>query len=272
MTPQGGKFLMKSNRFALYALSVLALLCFAGISRAESPFNGTWKTDITQAKFDPKPLVFYISGGWYHCVSCTPAYDVAADGQFHAVAGQSFDEMSVTIVDDHTVSFATRKNGKVASESTRTVSPDGKMLSVHVTSHPKDSDKTLTFDEKARRDGLLRPGVQPISGKWILLQEKGSDDAFLTTYKVDGDQISMTQPDGENYTATLGGGDAPYKGAYGVDTVSVRRINPNTIEETGKRGGQVIDVYTMTVTGKTMTIVEEGKLSGRITHLVAHKQ
>jgi hypothetical protein len=263
---------MKSNRFVLCALSCLALLSIAGIARAESPFNGTWKNDYAQAKFDPKPQVFYISQGWYHCVTCNPAYDVAADGQFHHVDGQPYDEVSVTIIDDHNISFTTRKNGKVASESTRTVSADGKMLMVHTVSHPKDSDKTLTFDAKAKRDGMLRPGVQPTSGKWIIQSEKESDNAGLTTYKVDGDSISMTSPDGENYTATFGGGEVPYKGAYGFDTVSVKRIDPNKIEETDKRAGQLIEVNTITVNGKIMTIVSDNKVTGRITKLVAHKQ
>jgi hypothetical protein len=263
---------MKSNGFVFSALSIMALLCLAGISRAQSPFNGTWKTDFAQTKWDTKPLVFYISGGWYHCVSCGTPFDVAADGQFHPVTGQSYDEESVTIVDPHTVTFTTRKGGKVTAESTRTVSADGKMLMVHVIEHPMDSDKPLTFDIKARRDGMQHPDVHATSGKWIIVQQKASDEASTTTYKVDGDQISMTSPDGENYTATFGGGDAPYKGAYGFDAVSVKRLAPNKIEETDKRGGQVIDVNTMTIVGKTMTIVEESKTTGRVTTLVAHKQ
>jgi hypothetical protein len=265
---------MKSNRFVFYALSILALFSVAAVARAQSPFNGTWKTDMAQTKFSPKPNIFYISQGWYHCVTCSPAFDVAADGQDHSVSGQTYDTVAVTIVDPHTVSFTYKKNGKVTSESTRTVSVDGKMLSVHTTTHPRDSDKALTFDAKAKRDGVLASGVHATSGRWILQQEKGSDDAYLTTYKVDGDQISMTSPDGENYTATFGGGDAPYKGAYSFDAVSVKRVNPNTIEETDKREGRVIEVNTMTVSpsGKAMTIVSESKTTEHTTTLVAKKQ
>jgi hypothetical protein len=263
---------MKLKRFVVCTVSLFALLLIASVSRAQSPFNGTWKTDIAQTKWSPKPLIFYISQGWYHCVTCNPTFDVAADGQDHAVSGQSYDTVAVTVVDDHTISATTKKNGKVTSESTRTVSADGKTLTVHVTVHPRDSDKTLTFDEKARRDCKLPPGVHATSGRWIVEQEKGTDDAYLTTYKVDGDQIAMSQPDGENYTATFGGGDSPYKGAYGLNAVSVKRLAPNKIEETDKRDGQVISVYTMTVNGKTMTVVDESKTTGRVTNLVAHKQ
>ena len=264
---------MKKNRFVLSSVYFLALFfSVTAVSQAESPFAGTWKTDISQTKWSPKPLVFYISGGWYHCVTCNPAFDVAADGQNHAVAGQSYDTIAVSIVDPHSISATTMKDGKVMYEQTRTVSADGKTLTVHTTQHPKDSDKPLIIDTKAKRDGVLRPGVHATSGRWIIEQQKGSDEAFLTTYKVDGDQITMTSPDGESYSATFGGGDSPYKGAYGINAVSVKRLGPNKMEETFKRDGRVIDVVTTTVSGKTATVVDDDKLTGRTSTYVTKKQ
>ena len=98
-----------TRRSALCALITMAALFAAASSQAQSPFDGTWKTDLSKTKFSPKPLTFYTSAGWYHCVSCTPAYDVQADGQDHAVSGQSYDTMSVTIVDPHTISIVAKK-------------------------------------------------------------------------------------------------------------------------------------------------------------------
>jgi hypothetical protein len=255
-------------------------LCFAAAffavtaSQAQSPFNGTWKTAISQTKWSPKPLIFYISQGWYHCVTCNPAWDVAADGQDHPVAGQGYDTVAIMITDDHTISETTKKNGKIVFEQSRTVSGDGKTLTVHTVDHPKDSDKPLSFDTKAKRDGTLRPGVHATSGRWVIEQQKGSDEAYLTTYKVDGDQITMTSPDGEAYTATFGGGDFPAKGAYSYNAVSLRRINPHTIEETDKRDGRVIDVTTLTVSpdGKTLTAVDHDQVAGRVETFIAKKQ
>jgi hypothetical protein len=266
--------MMKKNSLLVFALALAALFCVAAVSQAQSPFNGTWKTDISQTKWSPKPLIFYISQGWYHCVTCNPMFDVAADGQDHAVAGQSYDTMAVMITDDHTISVTTKKDGKVVYEQSRTVSKDGKTLTVHTVDHPKDSDKPMEFDSKAKRDGTLRPGVHATSGRWIIEQQKGSDDAYLTTYSVNGDQITMTSPDGETYTATFGGGDAPAKGAYGYNTVSLRRINPHSIEETDKRDGRVTDVTVMTISpdGKKMTAVDNDKVNGRTETFVAKKQ
>ncbi len=59
-----------------------------------------------------------------------------------------------------------------------------------------------------------------------------------------------------------------------IDAVSLKKINAHTIEETDKRGGTVIDVSTMTVSanGKTMTVVDNDKLTGRTSTYVATKQ
>jgi len=254
------------------ALLSMAALCASPAARAQSPFDGTWRTDLAKTSYSPKPIIFYISQNWYHCVSCAPSYDVAADGQDHAVAGQSYDTIAVTIVDDHTIKTVAKKDDKIISEQTRKVSADGKILTVDATQHPMNSDKPATFETKAKRDGTLRPGVQPTSGRWIILNQNGSENALLTTYKMNGDSMTMTEPTGENYTAKLDGADYPVKGAYGYDAVSLKRIDDHTFEETDKRNGTVIDVSRMTVVGKKMTVVDHDKLTGRDSTYIATKQ
>jgi hypothetical protein len=56
----------------------------------------------------------------------------------------------------------------------------------------------------------------------------------------------------------------PYAGDAGVTSVSVKRINDNTIEESDKRAGKVILVARMTVAadGKTMTVAWKDMLHG----------
>ena len=265
---------MKSNRLAVFALSLAALLSVAAVSRGQSPFDGTWKTDLSQTKFSPKPLTFYISQGWYHCVTCDPAYDVAADGQDHAVAGQSFDTISVTIVDPHSISVVTKKGGQADYEQTRTVSADGKTLTVKSTGHPANGGAATTFETTAKRSGMAPAGVHATSGQWIIQKQTGSDNALLTTYKMNGDQFTMTSPTGETYTAKFDGADYPATGSHYYNAVSLKKINANTIEETDKRDGKVVDVDTMTVSanGKMMTEVDNDKVTGRTSTFVAKKQ
>ena len=84
----------------------------------------------------------------------------------------------------------------------------------------------------------------------------------------------MTEPTGATYTAKLDGTDSPFKGSYSTDTVSVKKIDAHTIEETDKRGGQVVEVDKLTVSanGKTMTVVETNKLTDRTSTYVATKK
>lgn len=262
------------RRFALCALVAMAALSAAAGSSPQSPFDGTWKTDLSKTKFSPKPLIFYMSGGWYHCVSCSPAADVPADGKDHAVFGQPYDSISVTIVDARMIAVAGKKGLDATFEQTRTVSPDGNTLTFKSTGHPMGGGLPVTFKTTATRSGKLPTGVHATSGNWIIEKQVGSSNALLTTYKTNGDEISMTSPTGVSYTAKFDGKDYPVRGSYGCDAVSLRKVNSNAIEETDKRDGTVTDVRTMTVSpnGKMMIAVDTSKLTGRVSTCVATKQ
>ncbi|HKN23004.1 MAG TPA: hypothetical protein VJX73_16380 [Terracidiphilus sp.] len=266
--------MIRMKQYVYCGLLALAALCLATVAKAQSPFDGTWKTDLSQTKFSPKPLAFYISQGWYHCVTCNPTFDVAADGQDHAVTGQSYDTISVTIVDPHTISIATKKGGQADYEQTRTVSADGKTLTVKSTGHPVSGGAPTSFEATAKRSGMAPAGVHATSGKWVIQKETGSENGLLVTYKTNGDQFTMTSPTGETYTAKFDGADYPVTGAHSYNGVSLKKINANTIEETDKRDGKVIDVSTMTISanGKMMTIVDNDNLTGRTSTYVAKKQ
>ena len=262
------------KRFLVCALLTTAALYAPTLAQAQSPFDGTWRIDMSQTKFSPKPLVSYLSQGWYHCVSCTPPFDVQVDGQDHPVTGQSYDSISVTVVDPHTVTFVTRKAGKMDYEQTRTVSADGKTLTVKNTFHPINSDQPVSSEATAKLVGIAPAGVHATSGNWQIIKMTSSENDQLFTYKTSGDQITMTDPTGESYTAKFDGADYPAKGTVSYNSVSLKRINPNSFEETDKRDGTVVDVSTVTVAagGKTMTIVDTAQPSGRVSTFTAKKQ
>lgn len=254
------------------ALFVAASLCMSVAAFAQSPIDGTWKTNMAQTKFSPKPNVFYLSQGWYHCVSCNPAYDAKADGSDQAVTGQTYDTVSVKEVDPNSIAITTKKAGKVMGEQTRTVSADGKTLTIKSTSHPASSDQTVTATVTAKRTGVKPSDVHATSGEWQIMKVEESENGLTTTYKTAGDQLTMSAPTGETYTAKLDGTDAPVTGAYGFDTVSLKKINDHTVEETQKRNGAVVEVNTMTVSGKTMKVSSDNKVTGRTTSYTATKQ
>ncbi len=264
----------RTKQYVYCALFTAMALGAAMVTQAQSPFDGTWKTDLSQTKFSPKPLTYYISQGWYHCVTCNPAFDVAADGQEHAVAGQSYDTISVTIVDPHSISVVTQKGGNPDYDQIRTVSADGKTLTVKTTGHPANGGAVDTFDTIAKRSGMAPAGVHATSGQWVIQKQSGSDNGLLTTYKSSADGLTMSAPTGEAYTAKFDGADYPATGSHLFNAVSLKKIDANTIEETDKQDGKVLDVLKMTVSanGKTMTVVDTDKVINRSETYVAKKQ
>src|SRR5262245_26722888 len=115
-------------KHALFLVS-LAALTVATPAAAQSVFDGSWKSDITNAQLPDKPFVTTLNNGNYTCDSCTPPYSVAADGAFHPVKDQPYyDELAVRVVDAHTVTYQGRKGGKDVYTETDTIAPDGKTL------------------------------------------------------------------------------------------------------------------------------------------------
>jgi hypothetical protein len=262
------------ERYVAYSLFLMPVFWAPASSFAQSPFDGTWHTDNEQYKPSPKPVVFSVNKGMYDCSNCSPKIDVKADGQDHAVTGQSYDTINVRVVDPKSIAVTTKKNGKVVTDQTRTVSDDGNTLTVKTTSHPQNSDQTVTAEITATRVAKAPTGANGTSGSWRVNKVKVSDNGSTTTYKRNGDELSMSQPTGESYTAKLDGKDYPVKGSYIYNSVSLKRIDDHTIEETRKRDGKLIGVAKITVSpdGKKMTTVYTNKLTGATSTSVAMKQ
>ena len=93
---------------------LLALLLLApGMLAAQSPFDGTWLGKTDTAKFPQKPEQYVLDKSMYRCSTCVPKMDIKADGQDQKVAGSNyFNTRSVKVVDDHTVEFTDKKDGK----------------------------------------------------------------------------------------------------------------------------------------------------------------
>jgi len=242
------------NRMMLLApLGALLFAPFAAI--AQSPFDGTWKIDMNKVTLPQKPDAYLLQNGMYSCKTCTPAYTVKADGADQPVTGQPyFDTAAIKVVSDHEIQETDKKAGKTVATSDIVVSPDGKTATVTFT----DSSAT-NGGAPVQGKGIYTlvtkgpAGSHAVSGSWRRTQlESLSDNAIVWTYKVSGNQITMTNPTGQSYTAKFNGPDAPMKGDPGITSVSVKKMG-NTFEETDKRGGKVIGVFKVTVAadGKT---------------------
>jgi hypothetical protein len=256
---------------------VLAALLVPTLASAQSAFDGTWKVDMNKVDFSKKPDVFLLQNGMYACKTCTPPYEVKADGSDQSVSGHPYiDSVAIKVVNDHAIEETDKKGGKVVATSTSTVSSDGNtVMFTFSDSSNTNGGPAVTGSGEATRVAKGPAGSNAISGSWRTTKIEGlSDNATSWSYKVSGDEITMTNPTGQSYTAKLNGTDAPMKGDPGVTSVSVKMLGQNTLEETDKRSGKVISVFKMTIAadGKTAKAVNEDKLQNRTTEFAITKQ
>ena len=132
--------------------------------------------------------------------------------------------------------------------------------------------------------GLLRAQANPFIGTWKMNSAKSkyspgpAPQSQTTTIEAQGNGVKVstdgTAADGSHiawsFTANYDGKDNPVSGMTGAlngaDTVSMKRINPNTTENTFKKAGKVVlsgrDVVSKD--GKVRTITAKGTdASGR---------
>jgi hypothetical protein len=254
---------------------LLLFLALGAVSAfGQSAFNGTWRVnpDSAQIKGNDK---FSLMNGMYRCDTCVPKIAVKADGKEHKVAGSPYiDAIKVSEPNDHNVEITSFKDGKSVGGNKLTVSEDGKMLTTEW-NFVSESGKEGNGKYTSERVGDAPAGASKISGEWHANKvEDASDSVSTFTYQVTADGISMSDPTGDSYTAKLDGKDYPYKGDPGTTSVSLKKIDDNTIEETDKRKGKVITVARMTVDadGKTMKLHVDDKLRNTVADWTATKQ
>lgn len=244
---------------------------------AQSVFDGTWKVDMNKVDFPKKPDVFLLQGGMYACKTCTPPYEIKADGTDQSVNGNPYyNTVAIKVVSDHAIEETDKKDGKVVATSTSTVSPDGNTVMFEFSdSSNTNGGPPVTGKGEATRIAKGPAGSNAISGSWRTSKMEGlSDNAIVWTYKVSGDEIIMTNGSKQTYTAKLDGTDAPMQGDPGITSVSVKMLGKNTLEETDKRDGKVIAIFKMTVAsdGKTAKASVDDKQQNRTTAFNVMKQ
>jgi hypothetical protein len=267
---------MKNTRWFMVAVSLLVSMLIPGLAMAQSAFDGTWRFDMKTAKYPEKPDVYLLQDGMYHCKTCVPLIAVKADGQDQKLSGNPYyDMMSIKVVDDRTIEETDKKNGKTVATSKTWLSTDGNTMMFEFTDSSATNADPVTGKGQATRVAKGPAGSHAVSGSWRMSKmDTLSDNAMSITYKVSGDSLSMSSPTGQSYTAKLDGTEAPYKGDPGTTSVSVKKVDKNTMEETDKRDGKVIYISRMTVSadGKTMNVKADDKLHGTSSEISATKQ
>jgi hypothetical protein len=242
---------------------------------AQSPFDGTWKFDMSSAQFPKKPDVYVLENGMYECKSCVPSYKIKADGTDQAVSGHPYyDMLSVKVVDDHNVELTSKRGGKVVFTEKDMISSDGNTLTSKWSDMGQPAGGEQSGTSTSTRVGKAPASGNMLTGSWRTDKQDMSAGVLTWTYKVSGDELSMTNPTGQSYTAKLGGPEAPYKGDPGTTGVKVKMRGKDTLEEIDMRGDKVIGIGKMTLAadGKTAKLVYEDKLHGTTMSGTAVKQ
>jgi hypothetical protein len=255
---------------------LLVLMLLPTLATAQRQFDGTWKFDPKSLQFDKKPDEYLLQNGKYDCKTCGPPISIRADGMDQPVTGYPyFDTMTVKAVDDRNVEMTQKRGGKVIGTEKDSISADGNTLTVNWTDSGQASGGTQSGTFMMTRVKAGPAGANLISGSWRAEKlEQSTESGLLWTFKISNNEVMMTTPTGQSYTAKLDGSEAPYKGDPRITSVSVKMLGKDTLEETDKRDGRVVYIMKMTVppNGTTMKIVMEDKLEGRITRGDAVKQ
>lgn len=254
-------------------LSMILILLAPSMLLAQSAFNGTWRFDMQSGQIGGTPFIQSLQDGVYHC-NCVPEITTRADGKDHERKGSPYsDAVNVREIDDHTVELVTKKDGKIVGKSKDTVSEDGSTMKTEWTAW--DNGHETNGAHLSKRVAPAPVGANKTSGSWQFEKvESASDNMTAITFNATADGLSMAIKTGDSYTAKFDGKDYPYKGDPGVTSVSLKKIDDSTIEETHKLSGKVISVRRMTVSsdGKTLTLNVEDKQDGTSAKWIAHKE
>jgi hypothetical protein len=254
---------------------LLPLLLFApALLFAQSPFDGTWISDIGAAQFDKKPHIYVLAKGMYTCSTCVPKISVKADGKDQAVSGSNyFTTVAIRAVDANTTEEIEKKDGKVMSKDTRMVSADGKTLT---DKWEDDSENTpVTGEWILSRISKGPAGAHAISGSWrtekmVNMSSNGTTATFQST----PNGMKMSDNNGQSYDVKFDGKFYPIQGDPGGTVISLKKVDANTLEETDKRNDKVVYTAHITVSadGKKMTYAGHSQEWDRDMTFILNKQ
>jgi hypothetical protein len=247
---------MRRFYFSLGVACLLAGMLWA----SDDPFFGRWKLNVGKSKLAGEQVQIQALGGnrykWTASgVSETYTYD-GTDQATHF--GNT---ISIAPAGRNNWKMVIKKDGKVISSMTHTISEDGKTQTIKGTEFKPDgttSDYTVVWKKLGSGSGW--------SGTWEEANEKftSADEFDIDAYE--GDGLSFNTPAYKDILRMkFDGKDYEEKGPYVTagSASSGKRVNARTLEIADKVKGKVMDRTTFEVSpdGKmlTLTIHETGQ-------------
>ena len=109
----------------ILAAASMVIALMPAIAKAQSPFDGTWKTDVVSIDFPAKPSVYVFKDGTYECKTCASKSVVKTDGKDQKIEGNPYaDTLAIKIIDKSHLEMISKKAGKVTAKRKVAVSTD----------------------------------------------------------------------------------------------------------------------------------------------------
>lgn len=260
----------------MIGIATALIVAQAASPMALTPFNGTWIIDTSQDEYGGRPVSRIIKNGRYRCGNCVTTVEVPTDGRFHAFSGgQDFDAVAVRIQGPRKVEYRYRKNGKLAEIVTEEVSATGDMLTWRTTSLTAPNGKPDVSEGQRARVGAAKPGEHPVSGEWRQLAGAKEAAAALTiAIRTDGDRVTITQPNGRQVSALVGGPGAPIAGDQAGRLFRIAAAPPRALRTTTAIDGKDVQTGLMTLAadGTTLTYEVRDLTLGQTIRFVAKRR
>jgi len=259
---------------AILMVGLVPLVC------AQSRFDGTWKYDLSTIQWighGEGHGEMLLHDGLYDCQRCDPPMKVKADGTDQKLNGNvtrdgmSVDAVNAKVADDRNLEVTYKKDGKIVRVEKRAVAADGATSTLTWTNYGKPDDTprtgTLTFKRVAQGPA----GTHLVNGQWRAVKLEG--EAPIQSYRVTGNKVEMRTPKGDWYVAILDGPKARYQGDSQVDSVSVKMLNENTLQEQMTKKDKVVFVNTLTLAADGQSVeIATKSTEGPDVKIVARKQ
>jgi hypothetical protein len=250
---------------------LLAMCLLSNSAHSQSPFDGAWIIDTSSNEnlASEKRRVLSLAEGLFREGDRL----IKADGTDQKVPATGYwDTVNVSILDEHTVTVTSKKAGKAMFTETDTVSADGNTL----TQVMKDTTEAeaVTFESVFRRIAPAPPGAHALSGSWQVFKLSRSVNSTIIKYKCTSQGFTAETPLGEKLEAKFDGKLYEMQDDPGHTMVSVKLINPYTVEQTNVRDGKIVFIVTLEATpdGETIHATSKAKEDGGVKTWTLHKQ
>lgn len=235
-------------------------------------FDGAWTTSMQSMQVTGKPLVLLLAEGDYTCSSCNPPYTVKADGAEHKVTGQaSFDTARVNVTGPNSAEIVLKQGSKEVVRFGDIVAADGATFISKVTMHY--GPQTETDELTVKRVAAAPVNAHPLSGSWVE-QQHVAGELRPVRYRMTAEGFQMNG-NGQSYDARFDGKEYPVAGDPDKTTVSLRKIDDATVEETDHRQGKVVNEIRLELAkdGNTIAVIDRDIARGqRVTYTMERQR